>query len=287
MTTASLQPHRPKQPLAALRRVPPLGLVSAVLLLVLVAAIVSAPAWVPYDPNQQDLLNRLQSPSLEHWLGTDHLGRDVFARIIYGGRFSLTIVTVTLLLSAVIGTGLGMVSGWVGGWVDEVLMRLVDVIIAFPELMIALIITALVEPGFFTLVLAVTISSWTTFARLARAVTLEILTQDYITAGIGLGAPSHHILRKHIFPNLLAPLLSLGYLRFGHLLLIITGLSYLGLGAQPPTSDWGTMLAEAQPYMQRVPTLILAPGLTILFTTFCVNYAGQALSFIYDPFANR
>ena len=258
-------------------------LVSFIFFVGIVLAILLAPLLTPYDPSWQDLLARLQLPSFEHPLGTDHLGRDVLARLLYGGRFSLTITTVAVITSSLLGTLIGAISGRVGGMVDEIAMRMVDLVLAFPAIIIALIITALMKPGFGTLVLAVTLTGWTTFARMARAITLEVSTQDYILAATALGTPERLILYKHIIPNIVGPILGLSFLRFGHLLLIIAGLSYLGLGAQPPTPDWGAMLAEAQPYMQRVPSLMLAPGLTIFITALSVSLAGQGLSFMFDP----
>lgn len=252
-----------------------------------ITAVIFAPLLTPYDPNQQDLLARLEFPTMTHPLGTDHLGRDVLARLLYGGRFSLPLTTVAVVASALIGTMIGALSGRVGGLFDEVMMRTVDLIIAFPAIIMALMIATLMEPGFFTLVVAVTITSWTTFARLARAVTLEVSAQEYILAATAIGATESRILFKHVVPNIIRPILTMGVLRFGHMLLIIAGLSYLGLGAQPPTADWGAMLVEAQPYMQRVPSLILAPGLTIFITALSVSLAGHGLSLILDPKQQR
>jgi peptide/nickel transport system permease protein len=192
-----------------------------------------------------------------------------------------------VITSGLIGTLVGALAGRVGGVVDEVVMRAVDLVIAFPAIIMALIIATLMKSGFATLVLAVTLTSWTTFARLARAVTLEVSTQDYILAAAAVGVSEARVLFKHIIPNITGPILTTSFLRFGHLLLIIAGLSYLGLGAQPPTPDWGAMLAEAQPYMQRVPSLILAPGLTIFVTALSVSLAGQGLSLILHPKQRR
>lgn len=246
-------------------------------------ATVAAPLLTGLDPNDQILLDRLQLPSAEHILGTDTLGRDVFARILYGGRFSLTITTVAVFISAITGTIIGSVTARLGGLFDELTMRLIDLFIAFPGIIVALIIAALLKPGFWTLILALTMTGWTPYARLARAVGLEINTRAFIEAATALGASQWLILRKHVLPNSLGPILATAFLRFGHMLLTISGLSYLGLGAQPPTPDWGAMLAEAQPYMLRVPTFILTPGLTIFVATLSVTLAGQGLTLMFDP----
>lgn len=253
----------------------------------IILAAIAAPLLTQYNPNDQVLLDRLQPPSATHLLGTDTLGRDVFARLLYGGRFSLIITTVSVLISAAFGTILGAVAARRGGLFDELIMRFIDLFISFPVIIIALIIVALLKPGFWTLVLALTITAWTPYARLARAVGLEINTRYYIEAAIALGASEFLIIRKHVLPNTLGPILATVFLRFGHTLLTISGLSYLGLGAQPPIPDWGAMLSEAQPYMQRVPTLILAPGLTIFIATLSVTLAGQGLTLMFDPQQKR
>ena len=248
-----------------------------------VVATAFAPLLTPYGANEQVLRDSLQPPSTAHPLGTDRLGRDVLARILYGGRFSLLITMVAVLVSGTLGTLLGATAGRLGGAVDEVVTRLIDLFLAVPGILVAIVITALLKPGFGTLVLAITVTGWPTFARLARAVALEINTRTYIEAAVALGTPEFLILRTHVLRNILAVTVALGFLRFGHVLLMIAGLSYLGLGAQPPTPDWGAMLADAQPYMQRVPMLVLAPGLTIFATTLSVTLAGQGLTLMFDP----
>ena len=240
--------------------------------------------WLsPVDPNQQVLIDRLQPSSAAHLLGTDHLGRDVFARLLYGGRFSLLLTVVAVFIAGTMGTILGGIAGWIGGLLDEALMRLVDLLIVFPGIVIALVIAALLKPSFGTLLLALTITSWTPYARLARALTLDVKTQPYLEAAQAVGVSQAGILSRHILPNIMGPILAMSFLRFGHMLLTIAGLSYLGLGAQPPTPDWGAMIAEALPYMQRVPTLLLVPSLTIFLTALSVTLVGQGLMLILDP----
>jgi peptide/nickel transport system permease protein len=260
----------------------PAAVVGLAVFILIVMAVILAPVLTPYDPYEQELSDRLQLPSAKHLMGTDSLGRDVFARILYGGRFSLVITAIAVLIAATFGTLIGAVAGRRGGLVDELIMRVIDLIISFPSLVVALVIAAMLRPGFWTLVLALVFSAWTPYARLARAVGLEINTRAFIEAAVALGASEWLIFRKHVIPNTLGPILSTAFLRFGHILLIISGLSYLGLGAQPPLSDWGAMLAEAQTYMRRVPTLILAPGMTIFITAFSVTLAGQGLASMFS-----
>ena len=255
--------------------------VSAVLLFTALAVIglvaLFAPVLAPYDPNDQNLTARLELPSLDHPLGTDHLGRDVLSRLLIGSRFSLAITTVSVLISGVFGTLVGAIAGRVGGATDEAAMRVVDVVLVFPELVVAFALASLLQQGFATIVLAVTIFAWTPYARLARAVTLEVNTREFMEAAVALGSTPLFILRRHILPNIMGSILAMGFLRFGQLLITIAGLSYLGVGAQPPTPDWGAMLWEAQPYMRRVPSLTLIPGASIFITALSVTLLGQRM----------
>ena len=264
------------------RKLDSLGLsVSAVILFAVLAIIglvaLFAPILAPYDPNDQNLTARLEPPSLDHPLGTDHLGRDVLSRLLMGSRFSLAITTVAVLISGVFGTLVGAIAGRVGGATDEAAMRVVDVVLVFPELVVAFALASMLQQGFGTIVLAVTIFAWTPYARLARAVTLEVNTREFMEAAVALGSTPSFILRRHILPNIMGPILAMGFLRFGQLLITIAGLSYLGVGAQPPTPDWGAMLWEAQPYMRRVPSLTLIPGAAIFITALSVTLFGQRM----------
>ena len=238
---------------------------------------VFAPVLTPYSPNSQNLTARLEFPSSAHPFGTDHLGRDVLSRLIAGSRFSLAITTVSVLISGIAGTLVGAISGRAGGTVDEAVMRVVDVVLVFPELVVAFALASLLKPSFATIVLAVTLFAWTPYARLARAVTLEVNTREFMEAAVALGSTPMFILRRHVLPNIMGPILAMGFLRFGQVLITIAGLSYLGVGAQPPTPDWGAMLWEAQPYMRRVPFLTLIPGATIFVTALSVTLLGQRL----------
>ncbi|MEM7031216.1 MAG: ABC transporter permease [Chloroflexota bacterium] len=252
-------------------------------LAVIIILTVAAPWLSTTDPNMQVLGDRLLAPSAQHILGTDHLGRDLWARLLYGGRYSLLLSFVAAVIAALLGTVLGALAGWLGGLWDEGLMRLVDLLIVFPSIILALVIAALLKPSFGTLLLALTITSWTPYARLARALTLDVKTKPYLEAARALGATPFRLLLRHILPNIAGPILAVSFLRIGHMLLIIAGLSYLGLGAQPPTPDWGAMIAEALPYMQRVPILLLMPSLAIFLTALSVTMLGQGLTLIFDP----
>ena len=262
-------------------------LLSLCALSVIVVATLAAPWLTPHDPNQQVLAQRLAPPSAAQWLGADQLGRDLLARILYGGRASLWLAALAVLLSGAIGIIIGLVAGRNGGWFDEFVMRLVDVLIVFPGIVLALVIAALLKPGFGSLLLALTITGWTTYARLARALTLEVLARPFIEAALAVGLSERRLLLRYVLPNISGPLLAMTFLRFGHTLLTVAALSYLGVGVQPPTPDWGAMLAEAQPYMQRAPRLLLAPSLLIFLTALSVTLIGQGLTLRLDPHYRR
>ncbi len=245
---------------------------------VFVALVLVFTPWIaPHDPAAQNLRLRLSVPGVEHWLGTDHLGRDVLSRLLYGGQFSVSIALLTLALSASIGTLLGALSARVGGWFDEFMMRTVDLLLSFPEVIVALFLISILGPGYGTLVLALTLIGWTPFARMSRGLTLEINSREFIAAAEVLGCRKGFIVLRHVIPNLLRPVAAITFLRFGHKLITVGGLSFLGLGVQPPDSDWGAMLADARPYMERLPLLAIMPGLAIFITALSVTMIGQGL----------
>lgn len=252
--------------------------ISCFIFLGILLASIFAHLLTPYDPNKQALLERLVPISWQHPFGTDHLGRDLLARLLYGGRFSLLLSTIATFLTAVIGLIIALLAVRFGKWVDEALMRLVDLFLSFPSFALSLIIAALLKPSFWTLVLAVCVTGWTPYARLARAAALETQSKAFVEAAIALGGTQNRILFKHLLPSMLNPIFATVFLRFGHTLLLVAGLSFLGLGAQPPTADWGAMLAEARPYMQRSSTIMLVPGLAIFMTTMSATFIGQGLS---------
>lgn len=254
-------------------------LVAGALLLLLVAlALCLGPTLAPYDPTAQALIRRLRPPSEAHWLGTDHLGRDVLSRLLVGGHFAVVIAAVTLSLSVVLGTLIGVISARKGGLVDEVAMRAVDLLISFPEVVVAIFLVALLGPGYGTLILALTVVGWTPFARLARGLAIEINAKPYIRAAEILGCSRRFIILRHIIPNAIGPISAMAFLRFGHKMITVGGLSYIGLGIQPPHADWAAMMAEAQPYIERAPLLVVCPGLAIFLTALSVTWIGQGLS---------
>ncbi len=250
----------------------------AAIFLVIILLLVIAPWISPYDPAKQNLRLRLNAPSALYWLGTDHLGRDVLSRLLIGGRFTVTIAAITVILSVVIGTFIGIISGRSRGILDEVLMRIVDLLIAIPDVVIAIFLVAIFGPGYGTLIASLTIVGWTPFARLARGLTLSINSREYIRAAEVLGCTRRFIIFRHIIPNTIWPIAAVAFLRFGHKMITVGGLSFLGLGVQPPAADWALMLADAQAYAERMPLLVIAPGLAIFLAALSVTWIGHGLN---------
>ncbi|CAN7515230.1 ABC transporter permease [Phyllobacterium sp. LjRoot231] len=252
--------------------------VGSAIFFIILATLLVAPWISPFDPAQQSLRLRLNAPSAAHLLGTDHLGRDLLSRVLIGGRFTVTIAAVTVVLSVVIGTFIGIVSGRSRGLIDEVLMRIVDLLISIPDVVIAIFLVAIFGPGYGTLIASLTIVGWTPFARLARGLTLSINSQEYIRAAEVLGCTRRFIIFRHVIPNTIRPIAAVAFLRFGHKLITVGGLSFLGLGVQPPAADWALMLADAQAYAERMPILVIAPGLAIFLSALSVTWIGHGLN---------
>ncbi len=230
---------------------------------VLVAAI--APWIAPYDPIDQDVVNRLAAPSAQHWLGLDEMGRDVLSRLLYGGRVSLPVAAVVVVLASIFGTLYGALAGFLGKWADEVAMRIVDMVLSFPALILAMAIAAALGPSIHNSMLAMLLVWWPPYARLARGQVLALKEYDFVPAARSLGLPDRRILLRHILPNAVAPSLVLMAMDFGNAVIITAALSFLGLGAVPPTPEWGAMVAEGRELMQQwwISTF---PGLAILVT---------------------
>lgn len=251
--------------------------INLAIIAILVLVTIFAPQLAPHSPYEQVLLERFQAISKQHLLGTDNLGRDIFSRLLYGGRFSLLLSAVATLISAAIGLLIALLALSFGKWLDSLLMRVLDFFIAFPTFILSLIVAALLEASFWSIVFALCLTGWTPYARLARAAGLETRSKVFVEAARALGASRWRLLRCHILPNMLTPIYATLFLRYGHTFLLVAALSFLGLGPQPPSADWGLMLLEARPYMQRVPLMMLAPGTIIFVTAWSVSMVGQVL----------
>jgi peptide/nickel transport system permease protein len=251
----------------------------------IILSCIFAPIVTQHDPFKQVLSARLKGPSREHPLGTDLLGRDVLSRLLYGGRLSLGLTAFVVITTASIGTLIGLISGILGGLPDEIIMRVVDVIIAFPSILLVLTIAGLREPGIFNLAFAMISVGWSPFARVIRGECLKVRSMTFVEAAISIGATRRRIALRHILPNVTSSLLVMVFLRFSQNLLAIAALSFLGLGAQPPTPEWGMMLSEARNYMELVPLTMIVPGMAIFLTTLGMSLAGDGLRLAFDRVA--
>jgi peptide/nickel transport system permease protein len=261
----------------------PVAMAGGAVAILLILVAVAAPYVAPYDPIHQDLANSLAAPSMKHLAGTDVHGRDIFSRIIHGTRISLRIGFLGMLLGCVVGVILGLVAGYYGGWADTIIMRLMDVQLAFPGLLVAICIIAIIGPGLENVILAVGIFSVPLFARVTRGQILSLKEQDFIVAARMMGAQDGRIMLNHLLPNAVAPLLVLCTLRIATAILTAASLSFLGLGAQPPIPEWGAMLSDGRAYLAIAPHVATTPGLAILVTVLSFNLLGDGLRDALDP----
>ena len=244
---------------------------------------VFGPHFEPYNPTKMELSQKFIAPCREFIFGTDHLGRDIFSRVIEGARVSLVIAGCVVLFSAVLGVVLGMISGYVGGAVDMIIMRVVDALLAFPTIIFALALSTMMGTGQTNLIIAITCIQWTRYARIARGETLMLKNAEYVEAARSIGNNTAQILAKYIFPNVVSKIIILASLDIGTIILYCASLSFLGLGAQPPSPDWGVMISEGKDYIQYAPWLTLFPGLAIAVSALAFNMLGDGLRDLLDP----
>jgi len=244
---------------------------------------IAAPWISPYDPNEQDLLASLQGPSLKHPFGVDFFGRDILSRVIWGARVSLTISVEAVAIAVILGVTLGAISGFYGGAVDEVIMRIMDVFLAIPDILLAIAIVAALGPGTFNLVLAISIYSMPQFARVARSAVLVERKKEYVESARAIGESSLSMLFRYVLPNSISPILVQATLRMGRAILSVAGLGFLGLGIQPPTPEWGTDLSQARTYLQIAPHTGIFPGLAVFLIVMGFNFLGDGLNDALNP----
>lgn len=260
----------------------PVRIALAVVALLLVAAV--AGPWIsPHDPDAIDLTQRLQGADAVHWLGTDHLGRDILSRLIAGVRVSLGVVALTLALILVLGIVIGGASGFIGGRTDQLIMRVTDVFLTFPTLVLALFMIGMLGTGLVNVVIAIALSHWAWYARIVRGIVLSLRHRDYLLAARLAGASRLRIFAAHLLPATLSQLLVLATLDIGHMMLHVSGLSFLGLGVAPPTAEWGVMIGDARQFVWTAPLLIFWPGLALFVSVMAFNILGDALRDRLDP----
>ncbi|HEY1298429.1 MAG TPA: nickel transporter permease, partial [Chloroflexota bacterium] len=259
------------------------GVAGAVVLIVIVLAAIFAAQIAPYSPTRQDFRAQLQPPSPQHWMGTDEFGRDVFSRVIWGAQSSLEAGAVAATIALIIGVLFGMVAAFYGGRADSVIMRCMDILLAFPYILLAIAVVAILGPGLRNAMIAIGIVYIPHYARVARGSVLSVRAREYVDAARALGADDSRIMRQHVLPNTLAPLIVQTTLCVGIAIIDTAGLSFLGLGTQPPTPDWGNMLSAGRNYVIDSPWIATFPGLAILVTVLAFNLMGDALRDAFDP----
>lgn len=257
--------------------------VTSVLVLCLLLIAIAAPVIAPYDPTHAAMKDAFLEPGAQHLFGTDKLGRDCFSRVLYGARASLTGVLVLVASVFVVGTTMGVVSGYFGGKVDMVIMRISDMMISFPGMILAIAIAGIMGGSLVNAVFALTIVSWTKYARLSRSMVLKVKRRDFVEAAIVNGGTPGHILWVHILPNILPMMVITAAADIGALMMEIAGLSFLGFGSQPPAPEWGLMLNEGRQQLQTAPWLMFFPGLAIFVTVVVFNLWGDNLRDVLDP----
>jgi peptide/nickel transport system permease protein len=261
----------------------PLVVFGMVIMVIYILVAIFAPFIAPYPPNEINLALALNSPSSSHWLGTDPIGRDTLSRIIFGTRIALLIGLVVVALAAVVGGTLGTLAGYYGGWTHAVIMRIVDALMSFPMILLALVIAALLGSGIRNVIIALSVAMLSSYARLMCAQVLSAKENDYISAERSLGSSNLRIMLMHIVPNCLSAMLVLITMNLGSVVLAEAGLSFLGIGITPPTPAWGSMINDAKNYLVRMPLLSFAPGVALMLLVFAFNMIGDGLRDALDP----
>lgn len=260
-----------------------LNIIGLAIVVLIAMAAIFAPFLTPYDPEEPNLDDRLESPSVDHPFGTDQLGRDVLTRLLFGARISLQIGVAVVAISLTIGTVVGVTAGYAGGYVDEALMRLVDVLLAFPGLLLALVIAGILGPSLMNIMIALAVVGWTRYARVIRGSVLSVKQREFVKAGRLMGLGRTRLIGRHVIPNVFGPVVVLATMDMAGVILGTAGLSFLGLGAQPPTAEWGTMISEGRNHIQDSWWVVNFPGLAIMFAVLGFNLLGDGLRDVLDP----
>ncbi|PKG28133.1 oligopeptide ABC transporter permease [Cytobacillus horneckiae] len=262
-----------------------LAVIGAVFLFIIILASILAPVITPYSFEQVNLMAKLHPPSADYWLGTDRYGRDIFTRLMYGGQISLMVAFGSVIGALIIGVSIGALAGYYGGIIDAILMRIVDIVISIPSIFLLITIVTIFKPSVGNLIIVFALTSWTSTARLVRGEFLSLRSREFVLASKTIGTKSYKIIFSHILPNAMAPIIVAATLLVGSVILAEAGLSYLGLGVQPPLASWGNMLQGAQNYtvMLTAPWYPIFPGLLILLTVLSFNFVGDGLRDALDP----
>ncbi len=265
----------------------PLAMFGLAIILLLVFCAIFADVLAPYDFAKQNLDHKFETPSAEHWLGTDEFGRDILSRLIFGARVSLQVGFIAVGIALVVGGMLGATAGYYGGWIDNGIMRVMDVLLSIPQTLLAIAIIAALGPSLMNLMIAVGVSAVPTYARIVRGSVLSIRGMEFVEAARSVGSSDLRIILKHIIPNSMAPIIVQSTLGVASAILNAAGLSFIGLGIQPPNPEWGAMLSGGRQYIRDSPHLTLYPGLAIMFTILALNFLGDGLRDALDPKLKR
>lgn len=258
------------------------------LILLVIFALASLLAFLsPHDPNQIVVMERLQSPSADHWFGTDDYGRDYLARALYGGRISLSVGFLSMAIAVIVGTIVGTASGYFGGWVDNTLMRTVDVLMSIPSFFLMLILNAYLKPGIGTIIVIIGALSWMNIARIVRAEAMSVKEREYVLYAKVSGQKPALIILKHIIPNVMPTIIVSATINIASAILMESSLSFLGLGVKQPNSSWGSMLNDAQGFISEAPYMAIFPGLFILLTVLSFNFLGDVFRSAFEPKVNK
>ena len=264
-----------------------LTMVGFILIVIFLLVAFFGPLFAPYDPIEQNFPARLQGPSREHLFGTDQLGRDIFSRVIHGSRMALWIIFLVSAISGILGTTVGIIAGYFGGLIDDIIMRITDMFLAFPSLVLAMAFAAMMGPNFTNTIIAISLVNWTTYARLARAEAMKVKEQPYIEAIRSVGAGTGRILFLHVLPMCVSPVIVQLTLRMGTIILTAAGLGFLGLGVQPPTPEWGAMVSVGRNFLVDQWWISTFPGFAIVFVVLGFNLLGDGIRDMLDPRLRR
>lgn len=260
-----------------------LAIVGLVILVIEIVLAVLAPYIMPYDYTRMDMVNRFATPSVQHLFGTDDMGRDIFSRILYGARYSISIGFLAISLATVIGLFIGSIAGYFGDWVDNLLMRILDVIQAIPGMLMMIVISAILGPGYINTIIAMAIGTIPGMARMLRAQMLKERGNEYVEAAISINCRTPRIIFNHLLPNCLSPIIVQATMGVAQVITLAAGLSFIGLGVQPPIPEWGAMLSASRQFIRQSPHLVIFPGLAIAITVLALNLLGDGLRDALDP----
>ena len=264
-----------------------MAMLGLIIFLIELILLVLAPVIIPYDYTAMDIMAIQQGPSAQHWFGTDELGRDIFSRILYGGRYSVTMGLISVAISTTVGMSIGAIAGYFGGQVDNVIMRVLDVIQSLPAMLLTIVISAALGSGYFNTILALSVNGLPASARMLRAQMMKVRDSEYIEAAVSINCSRLRIITSHLIPNSLSANIVQATMAVANMIVMAASLSFIGLGVQPPTPEWGAMLSGARQFIRQCPHMVIAPGMAIAITILALNLLGDGLRDALDPKLKR